>query len=116
MIHYQGKIFRAVQNTPNGEVSGETRFHYHQTGNVVTADYAGGGIAHGHLIALAAFDGSLDMRYHHVNVRGELQTGICRSVPEILPDGRLRLHETWQWTSGDCSQGTSLVEEEIFGG
>jgi hypothetical protein len=38
-------------------------------------------------------------------------TGLCRSRLEILPDGRYRLHEEWQWTSGDKSRGTSVVEE-----
>ena len=56
-------------------------------------------------------DGSLDIRYHHVNAKDELMTGICRSVPEVLSDGRLRLHEKWQWTSGDSSSGESVVEE-----
>ena len=51
------------------------------------------------------------MRYSHVNVSGGLMTGQCRSVPERLPDGRLRLHETWQWTSGDRSSGQSMIEE-----
>jgi hypothetical protein len=46
-----------------------------------------------------------------VNIQGELMTGICRSTPEILPDGRIRLHESWQWTSGDESRGFSVVEE-----
>ncbi len=32
-------------------------------------------------------------------------------IPEVLPDGRLRLREVWQWTSGDLSQGESVVEE-----
>lgn len=32
-------------------------------------------------------------------------------TPEILPDGRIRLHERWQWTNGDGSSGTSIVEE-----
>jgi hypothetical protein len=38
-------------------------------------------------------------------------TGKCRSIPEILPDGRLRLREVWQWTSGDFSRGASVIEE-----
>ena len=38
-------------------------------------------------------------------------TGLCRSRLEILPDGRYRLHEEWQWTSGDKSRGTSMIEE-----
>lgn len=108
---YHNKSFRPVTNTDNGEVSGETLFQYRQTGNIVTAEYAGGSIVRGHLIALVDSEGRLDMRYHHVNDKGELQTGVCRSVPEILPDGRIRLQESWQWTSGDRSKGTSVVEE-----
>lgn len=110
-MNYHNKKFRAVSNTPNGEVSSDTVFHYQQTGNIVTATYSGGGIVNGHLVALVDEQGNLDMRYHHVNVQGELQTGICLSKPEVLPDGRIRLHETWQWTSGDGSKGSSLVEE-----
>ncbi len=110
-MNYNKKTFRSISNTPNGEVSGDTIFHYVQTGNIVTATYAGGGIAEGHLIALVDEMGNLDMRYHHVNLQGVLQTGICRSVPEMLPDGRIRLQETWQWTSGDGSSGSSVVEE-----
>jgi hypothetical protein len=53
------------------------------------------------------------MRYQHVNARGELMTGQCRSTPEVLPDGRLRLRESWQWTSGDGTSGESVVEEII---
>lgn len=110
-MNYNHKTFRPVANSENGEVSGETVFHYRQTGNIVTAEYAGGNIVQGHLIALVDETGRLDMRYHQVNKQGELQTGFCRSVPEILPDGRIRLQETWQWTSGDCSSGSSVVEE-----
>lgn len=110
-MNYNGKTFHSVANTSNGEVSAETIFHYRQTDNIVTATYAGGGIKTGHLIAVADENGCLDMRYHHVNVGGDLQTGVCRSTPEILPDGRIRLHENWQWTSGDGTSGQSMIEE-----
>lgn len=108
---YDQKQFRPVQNTPNGTVSGETTFYYRQEGNIVMAEYSGGGIRVGHLLALAAPDGSLDMRYHHIDENGTIQTGVCRSIPEWLPDGRIRLYEQWQWTSGDGSSGSSIVEE-----
>ncbi len=111
MMNYDGKIFRPVVNADNGEVTETTIFYYHQKGNIVTAEYAGGSIIHGHLIALVDIDGCLNMRYHQVNEQGELRTGICRSIPERLPDGRIRLHETWQWTSGDQSHGHSVLEE-----
>ncbi|MBL7828130.1 MAG: hypothetical protein JNJ57_15980 [Saprospiraceae bacterium] len=110
-INYNQKIFRPVVNSDNGEVSGETTFYYQQHDQIVTGSYGGGEILLGHLIAVVEPDGCLDMRYHHLNRAGELQTGVCRSVPEILPNGKIRLHETWRWTSGDGSTGHSIIEE-----
>lgn len=106
-----GKVFRSIVNSDNGEVGGETRFEYRQAGDVVTATYRGGSIVEGHLIAKVREGGVLDMRYHHVNDRGELMLGTCRSTPERLSDGRLRFHEEWQWLSGDLSSGRSVIEE-----
>jgi hypothetical protein len=106
-----GKAFRSVSNTGNGEVGAETRFHYRQTGDLVTASYQGGEIVLGHLIATMTPDGLLDMRYHHLNVKGELMAGKCLSTPRLLPDGRLRISEEWQWLSGDMSSGRSEIEE-----
>ncbi|MFD2572997.1 n-acetylglutamate synthase [Spirosoma soli] len=110
---YDNKIFRSVTNTANGEVSGDTLFHYHQKGQIVWAEYGGGEISKGFLIATVQADDSLDVRYQHVNAAGELMTGRCQSTPEQLPDGRIRLYERWQWTSGDESSGESIVEEVI---
>jgi hypothetical protein len=100
-----------VTNSGNGDVGSETRFFYHQKGSVVWAEYRGGTIAHGHLIAKVLDDGRLDMRYHHLNDDGELMIGCCVSTPELLPDGRLKFKETWQWLSGDMSEGYSEIEE-----
>ncbi|WP_338876603.1 n-acetylglutamate synthase [Spirosoma sp. SC4-14] len=108
---YDNKIFRSVANTDNGEVSGETLFYYHQQDRIVWADYSGGAIIKGFLIATVQDDQSLEMRYEHINAQHELMTGRCKSIPEQLPDGRIRLHERWQWTSGDQSSGESVIEE-----
>ena len=111
MIDYNDRRFIPVSNSENGEVSSEVVFHYKQEGNIITCSYSGGRIRSGQLIALVGHDGCLDMRYHQVNDRGELMTGVCRSTPEVLPDGRIRLHEEWRWTSGDGSAGSSILEE-----
>lgn len=110
-IHYAGKRFVPVVNASNGEVTGDTIFDYYQRGDGVWATYEGGAIRKGMLVAVVGTDGALDMRYQHVNAKGEIMTGECRSTPEVLADGRLRLHESWQWTSGDRSNGMSVVEE-----
>ncbi|GAB5534889.1 MAG: hypothetical protein Rubg2KO_11380 [Rubricoccaceae bacterium] len=110
-IDYHDRRFRVIETSASGEVGGETRFHYRQLGEVVWATYEGGGVRLGTLVAAVGDGGTLDMRYAHVNAEGELMTGTCVSTPEVLPDGRLRLHEQWQWTSGDRSTGASIVEE-----
>lgn len=111
MIDYNGRRFRAVQNTENGETSSETIFIYEQSDVILTSRYSGGRIVSGHLIGLVDAQGRIDMRYHQVNDRGELMTGVCSSVPEIMPNGKIRLHESWRWTSGDGSSGSSVLEE-----
>ena len=100
-----------MENSDSGDVSSETRFHYRQSGDVVWATYEGGSVRFGTLVAKVAEDGVLDMRYQHVSVAGELKTGTCRSVPEVLEGGRLRLRESWRWTSGGEGGGSSVVEE-----
>lgn len=110
-INYDNRRFASVNNTANGEVTAETIFHYHQEGALVWATYRGGAIVFGTLIAKVDEQDCLEMRYQHLNTAGELMTGRCRSTPELLPDGRLRLHEAWQWTTGDGTQGVSVIEE-----
>lgn len=110
-IHFDNRTFRSISNSDTGQVGSETLFHYHQDGDVVWAEYSGGEIVRGTLIAKVQADDSLEMRYQHVNRKGELMTGVCTSIPELLPDGRIRLHETWQWTCSDHSSGESILEE-----
>lgn len=110
-INYDNKRFKAVKNSENAEATAETIFLYKQKGNIVTAQYSGGTIQKGHLIGLVDNNGNIEMRYHQVNKKGQLMTGICNSKPEVLPNSKIRLHETWQWTSGDNSKGKSIIEE-----
>ena len=112
-INYDNRYFKSVSNSETGEVDQETIFHYRQVGNAIWATYKGGQIKLGTLVAQIKSCGSLEMRYNHINSKGEIMTGKCGSKPEILPDGRLRLHESWEWTSGDFSKGNSVIEEFI---
>lgn len=112
MIDYNGKSFSPIANTENGETSSETVFLYKQFGNILTSEYSGGKIKKGHLIGLVDENGNIDMRYHQVNEKGEIMTGICKSKPETMDNGKIRLHESWQWTSGDKSKGKSIIEEK----
>ncbi|WP_460219372.1 n-acetylglutamate synthase [Psychroserpens sp. MEBiC05023] len=112
MINYNNKIFRPIINSENSETSSETAFPYKQVGNILTSEYSGGKIIAGHLIGVVDKNGNIDMSYHQVNDKNEIMTGICNSKPEILENGKIRLHENWEWTSGDKSKGKSTIEEQ----
>lgn len=108
----EGKIFRSVTNTDNGEVGADTIFRYRQSGNVVSAEYDGGDIVNGHLVANVLPTGQLDMRYHHINRQGQIMIGKCLSTPELTGSGKLKFKEEWQWLSGDMSSGYSEIIEQ----
>lgn len=95
----------------NGETVEGSVFHFRQKDNIVTWNYYSINVKLGHLIALVDEEDNLDMRYHQLNTRGELMTGKCDSRPQLLSNGKLRLHETWEWTSGDFCSGKSIIEE-----
>jgi hypothetical protein len=68
----------------------------------VTCRYSGGRIVSGQLIALVDAEGGLDIRSHPMNDRGEGMTGVCRSTPELFPDGahppaRGMALDQWGW-------------------
>ena len=67
-INYDNRIFKSVSNSETGEVFAETTFYYHQKENLVWAEYAGGEIVFGSLIAKVLADDSLEMRYQHLNI------------------------------------------------
>lgn len=106
-----GRVFRSVSNSPGGDVGNSTVFHYHQQGDLVWAEYAGGEVRMGHLLGRMMSDGRLDFRYHHVTVGGDVKLGMCVSTPTWAQGGRLSFLESWQWLSGDRSMGESVIEE-----
>lgn len=110
-MDYHNKKFRPVQNSVNAATTADTIFEYKQYGNILTAEYKGGHIRKGHLIGLVDEEGNIDMRYHQISKKGELMTGICFSKPEVTAEGKIRLHENWQWTSGDQTSGKTILEE-----
>ena len=111
LINYNNRSFRPISSTENSETSSDTVFLYKQNGTILTSSYQGGAIAKGHLIGVVDADGVITMRYHQINTAGELMTGICTSTPEIGENGKIKLHERWEWTSGDYSKGQSILEE-----
>lgn len=110
-INYNRRIFKAESNSPNGQVSDEVRFYYFQEADLLHGHYQGGAIVYGQLIGKVDSSSNIQMHYHHIDIDGKVRTGICHSVPKISEDGKIRLHESWQWTNGDRSKGNSVLIE-----
>jgi hypothetical protein len=110
-INYDGRVFGMLSSTTgDAEAIASTRFVYHQTDNIVTCEYGGGSVKVGRMIALVDEDGGLTLRFEHIYTDGRMMSGKGTAIPEVLPDGRLRLHETYEvFDTG--YQGTSAVEE-----
>lgn len=108
---YDGRIFVPKVNSENGEVDKRTKFEYHQRGNIIWADYSGGDIIKGQLLGRIEADGELSFYYHHINSNHEARTGKCKSIPKLLDNGKIELHEQWQWLDGDRSEGNSVIVE-----
>ncbi|MEU4088593.1 hypothetical protein [Streptomyces aureus] len=104
-----GLVLAPVADQAPGQVGTRTRFAYHEREGVVWADYAGGDVVRGHLVGTREGD-RLDFRYVQLKTDGTTASGHCVSQVVDLPDGRVRLEETWSWES-QPGAGTSVVEE-----
>jgi len=111
MYYYGGRLFRPISSEGESDTTSETIFKYKQKDDLLTGTYAGGSVRFGQLIGTVNMAGRIDMRYHHMTVEGELVFGVCKSIPEEMENGKLRLHERWQWMSGDKSKGRTTLEE-----
>ncbi|MFD7610288.1 hypothetical protein [Streptomyces sp. NPDC059828] len=104
-----GLVLAPLADQAPGQVGIRTRFAYHERDGQVWAEYEGGDVVRGHLVGTRDGD-RLDFRYVQLKRDGTTASGHCVSTVVQLPDGRVRLEETWEWESRD-GRGTSVVEE-----
>lgn len=108
-VPLDGLVFAPVADQAPDQVGTRTRFTYHEADGRIWAEYAGGGIVHGRLVGTRDGD-RLDFRYVQLGLDGGTSSGHCVSTVVELPDGRVRLEESWRWESREGS-GTSVVEQ-----
>jgi len=82
---------------------------YHQSGDLVWAEFSGGSVRTGRLVGTCGPDGVIEAAYVQLLNGGELAAGRMTSRPHLLPDGRVRLEECWRRDDG--SSGTSWIEQ-----
>ncbi|MFE5854892.1 hypothetical protein ACFQ61_17005 [Streptomyces sp. NPDC056500] len=104
-----GLVFAPVADQAPGQVGTSTRFAYHERDGRIWAEYEGGDVAQGFLVGTREGD-RIDFRYVQLKIDGTTSSGHCVSSVVELPDGRIRMDETWEWESQE-GHGTSVVEE-----
>lgn len=105
-FNFNNKKFVLLENSENGEVDQSTVFEYKQKGNLVTADYFGGTIAYGKIIAHINND-ELNMVYQCATKDNQLKAGrAIAKISEYKPN-KLKLSLDWEWLGESGGKGKS---------
>ena len=104
-----GVEMRAVDELSEGLITSATLFTFAESSSVVSARYAGGRIVLGYLIGRRT-SGGIEFSYVQTDATGRIDSGQSRCDLAVLPDGRLRLTEHFQWSSL-AGEGVNVLEE-----
>jgi len=112
-INFQNKVFSLLENSDKGKVTNQTIFKYQQDGDLVTADYFGGMIKYGKIIA--RLEGNqLKMLYQCLTNDGELKAGQATAQISFMENGQMKLTLDWQWLTDGNEKGVSVYVEQAF--
>lgn len=105
-VDFNNKTFSLIDNSEKGKVNSDTIFTYKQEGNLVTADYYGGTIVYGKIIATYE-NGKLDMLYQCLTIDNELKAGKAKAEVSLSETGKIRLKLNWEWLGDKNESGVS---------
>jgi hypothetical protein len=111
LVNLDSREFVPVHNTVGGTVTDATKFSFQQSGENITADYAGGDIETGHIVGKFVNEDTAELIYHCLTKDGEMKAGQAQAHFSISDTGKLTIDMQWQWLNGDKSAGTSHYEE-----
>jgi len=105
-INFHNKTFALVENSQKGAATSKTIFKYQQEGNLVTADYFGGAIRYGKIIARLE-DNQLHMLYQCLTEEDELKAGKAVADISFNENKLIKLSLNWEWLGDKKEKGTS---------
>ncbi len=105
-INFNNKKFSLLENSENGKVNSETIFEYKQDGNLVTADYYGGTIRYGKIIAHLD-NNQLVMLYQCLTIENKLKAGKAIAEITITKANKIKLTLDWEWLNEEGQRGVS---------
>lgn len=105
-FNFNNKRFTLLKNSEKGQVNSETIFEYKQDENLVTADYFGGTVKYGKIIADLK-DDKLNMLYQCLTTDNELKAGKAIAQISLTEDGKMKLNLNWEWITNGNDKGES---------
>lgn len=105
-INFNNKTFSLISNSENGKVTDETIFEYKQKGDLVTADYYGGTVRYGKIIAILN-DRQLNMLYQCLTTTNELKSGKAIAEISFTENDKIKLKLNWEWLGTGNEKGIS---------
>jgi hypothetical protein len=105
-FNFDNKRFALIQNSGSGQVNSETIFEYKQQDNLVTADYYGGTIKYGKIIADLK-DDELNMLYQCLTINNQLKAGKAIAKISLSETGKMKLSLNWEWLTNGSEKGNS---------
>jgi len=108
-INFNNKTFSLIENSEKGKVNSETIFEYKQKEELITANYYGGTIKYGKIIAVLKND-KLDMLYQCITLDNELKAGKAIADITLTTEKKIKLKLHWQWLD---NQGQSGISEYL---
>jgi hypothetical protein len=97
-IDLDGLRMNAVETDANGVIDRDTVFQFHQDGDKVHAEYAGGSIERGYLVGRLTRT-VLEFRYCQLEASGTLGGGASTCEVERDESSRVRIVENFAWES-----------------
>jgi hypothetical protein len=110
---YDGRVFVPAPAATPSHLANPPAGHYHQDGDVIWAEFAGGGVVRGSLTGRRDREGVLHLAYCQLLDDGSVVSGRCTSYPTVLGDGRIRLDEHWERYGAGAGTGVSVIEEPL---
>ncbi len=110
-IDFNNKSFALISNSEEGKVTDETIFEYKQNGNLVTADYQGGSILYGKIIAVLKGN-YLNMLYQCVTMENKLMAGKAKAQISLNENNKIKLVLNWEWLDDGKEKGISIYIEK----
>ncbi|REH00834.1 hypothetical protein [Flavobacterium aquicola] len=105
-FNFDNKKFALINNSETGQVNPDTIFEYKQKDNLVTADYYGGTILYGKIIADLK-DNELHMLYQCITTDSQLKAGKAIAKITLTDNGKIKLNLDWEWLTSVNEKGKS---------